>query len=361
MAVREAREVALAFHEAAEQRKSQDAALRESEMRFRTMADTAPVLIWSAAPDKQCNYFNKPWLDFSGRTMEQELGNGWADGVHPDDLAHCLKTYTSAFDARESFEMEYRLRRRDGVYRWVLDRGTPRHNPSGEFAGYIGSCIDISERKQAEEELSEARVQLQTVTDNMSAAVARCSADHRYIWVSREYAAWRKKPAGEIAGRSLQAFLGGEVYRTILPYIRRVLSGERVEYQEEINFAPGDKRWVNAVYVPTYNSRGRPDGWVVVITDITASKKMEDALRESERKLRGQAEELEKQLIASGRLVSLGELTASMAHEFNNPLGIVMGFAQDLMSEKTPSHPDFDPLRIISVEPPVVPKSSTSY
>jgi PAS domain S-box-containing protein len=346
-AVKEASDVAAAFQDAAEQLKSQDAVLRESETRFRAMADTAPVLIWVSDPDKRRTYFNRPWLDFTGRTMEQEAGDGWTAGVHPRDLARCLETYKSAFDDRRPFEMEHRLRRHDGAYRWILARGTPRKTPDGEFAGYIGSCIDITERKQAEEALRDARVQLVTVTDTMSAAVVRCSADHRYVWVSRSYGAWLKRPADEFPGRSIEEILGPRVYQLILPHIERVLTGERVEYRNEVDFKDIGKRWVHAVYVPTFDSAAQPDGWVAVITDITASKQLEEALRDNEHKLRQQAEELEKQLIASGRLVSLGEITASMAHEFNNPLGIVMGFAQDLLSDKQPSHPDHHPLKII--------------
>lgn len=132
--------------------KQAEAALRESEERFRTMADTAPVLIWMLGLEKECFYVNKSWLDFTGRTAEQEIGDGWTENVHPDDVAHCLDAFIASFNARRQFEMEYRLRRCDGQYRWLLSHGVPRFTPDGEFLGYIGSCIDIEERKQAEQE-----------------------------------------------------------------------------------------------------------------------------------------------------------------------------------------------------------------
>jgi PAS domain S-box-containing protein len=134
-------------------------ALVESEARFRNMADTAPVLIWVSGPDKLCTFFNRAWLNFTGRMMAQELGSGWSESVHPQDLERCLGTYTSSFDARIPFRMEYRLRRYDGEYRWVLDVGVPRVDPGGRFAGYIGSCMDITEvRRSQEESLDSARV-----------------------------------------------------------------------------------------------------------------------------------------------------------------------------------------------------------
>ena len=150
-------EASRAIAEAAERRRS-EALLRESEERFRNLADTAPVMIWVSGPDKLRTFFNKPWLDFTGRTMEQELGDGWAGGVHPEDLERCMEIYSSSFDARRSFQMGYRLRRADGQYRWLLDRGRP-FDREGEFAGFIGSCLDLTERKRMEERLraSEAR------------------------------------------------------------------------------------------------------------------------------------------------------------------------------------------------------------
>jgi PAS domain S-box-containing protein len=141
------------------QKQAEDA-LRESEARFRTMANTAPVMIWMSGPDKLCTFFNKGWLDFTGRSLEQELGNGWAEGVHHQDFERCLEVYVNAFDARQPFTMEYRLRRSDGEYRWVLDIGTARFAPDSTFLGYIGSCIDITERKQAEAEAREHREEI---------------------------------------------------------------------------------------------------------------------------------------------------------------------------------------------------------
>ena len=146
----------LAMIEDIGRRKQAEEAMRESEQRFHTIADTAPVLIWMAGPDKARTYFNQVWLDYTGRTMEQELENGWADGVHPEDFARCLKTYGEAFDRREPFQMEYRLRKADGQYGWLYAQAVPRRFSTGVFAGYIGICIDLTERKDLENRLRKA-------------------------------------------------------------------------------------------------------------------------------------------------------------------------------------------------------------
>lgn len=142
------------------ERKRMEDALRESEHRFRVVADAAPVLIWTAGPDMRFEYFNKPWLEFTGRPIDQELGQGWMDGLLPDDAGRYRAVYRSSFEARASFQLEYRLRRRDGEYRWLLGSGVPRFSPSGAFLGFIGSCIDIHDRKQAEAALESTNVAL---------------------------------------------------------------------------------------------------------------------------------------------------------------------------------------------------------
>lgn len=130
--------------------------LRETETRFKNVADVAPVLLWMSNTEGLCTFFNQTWLDFTGRSLEDEWGVGWASGVHFEDFQRCMDVYTDSFNRRESFEMEYRLRRHDGAFRHILDRGTPRFLPNGEFTGFIGSCVDITELKLLEAELRHA-------------------------------------------------------------------------------------------------------------------------------------------------------------------------------------------------------------
>jgi PAS domain S-box-containing protein len=144
---------AIAVVRDATERRLTEKRLQESELRFRTMADGAPVLLWMAGTDGLCNFFNRGWLEFRGRTQEEEHGTGWASGVHAEDFQGCLLTFMEAFAARRPFRMEYRLRRFDGEYRWILDEGAPRYAPDGSFSGFIGSCIDITELRELQTRL----------------------------------------------------------------------------------------------------------------------------------------------------------------------------------------------------------------
>jgi PAS domain S-box-containing protein len=155
------------------ERRRAEQRLRESEQRFRTMADGAPVMMWISGVDKCCSDFNRGWLEFTGRPIEQQLGDGWVDGVHPDDLERCLATYNQAFDARRQFTMEYRLRRYDGEYRWITDTGTPRFLHDTTFVGYIGCCIDINDQKRDEFARREVAARLMNAQEAERVRIAR--------------------------------------------------------------------------------------------------------------------------------------------------------------------------------------------
>src|SRR6266852_2243442 len=145
-------------------------ALKESERRFRLLADTAPVLIWMSDPTGGCAFLNRPWLDFTGQALEAQLGEGWIESIHPDDRARFLAAYREAIAARADFQVEYRLRRAGGEHCWVLGTGVPRIEADGGFAGLIGSCLDITEIRRAREVLEHAR-------DELAAQVAERTAE----------------------------------------------------------------------------------------------------------------------------------------------------------------------------------------
>jgi PAS domain S-box-containing protein len=181
--------------------------LRSDLEAFYRLADSAKVLIWTSGPDKLCDWFNHTWLEFTGRTMEQELGNGWTDGVHPDDLSRCLTIYTAAFDSRQEFSMEYRLRRHDGVYRRVLDIGAPYFSANGKFRGYFGSCIDVTEAKRGEGALQAAQSKLARIRA-VAAIGAKASAFRR-----PEYEAGTSPTGAEIRA-ALERMVASDMFRT---------------------------------------------------------------------------------------------------------------------------------------------------
>ncbi|MGH8092914.1 MAG: PAS domain S-box protein, partial [Chthoniobacterales bacterium] len=165
-------------------RRRAEGSLGESEARFGRMADAAPVMVWMAGPDQLCTFFNKAWLDFTGRPMKQELGNGWSKGVHADDLEKCLKTYVSAFEAREPFAMQYRLRRHDGRYRWLTDHGVARYDSDGTFGGYVGACVDITGLLETERALHEIEERVTLAAEVAHLGVWELNIVTNELWIS---------------------------------------------------------------------------------------------------------------------------------------------------------------------------------
>jgi PAS domain S-box-containing protein len=154
-----------------EERKRAELLLGESEQHFRTLANGGSTLIWTSELNKLCNYFNEPWLRFTGRTLEQERGIGWTEGLHPDDFERCMQTYATSFDQRQPFSMEYRLHHADATYHWIRDDGNPRYDSAGEFLGYIGFCVDITAQKANAAELERHRHHLESLVEERTAAL----------------------------------------------------------------------------------------------------------------------------------------------------------------------------------------------
>ena len=178
-----------------------EAALRESELRFRTTANAAPVLIWMSGPDGHCTWFNQRWLDFVGRAIEQELGDGWCDNLHPADFDRVLDTRNAAFDARRPYEMEYRLQRDDGAWRWLLERGTPNLALGDVFEGFIGTCIDITEHRETVEALRESRARFKTLTESLPQMIWTCTRDGYTDYLSRQWLDYTGRSESQQLGR----------------------------------------------------------------------------------------------------------------------------------------------------------------
>jgi PAS domain S-box-containing protein len=189
------------------------AALTSTE--YRLLVQHSPVMIWRAGLDARCDYFNDTWLAFTGRTLDQEMGDGWAEGVHPEDFQRCVDYYLDHFHRREPFEMEYRLRRHDGEFRWIFDRGVPFTDDAGAFAGFIGSCVDVDERRRAQEiEQHHSQEQLALARDFEKWILAIVSHDIRDPLNTIQFATRRIQDAAdasgairkhaEIAGRGVQ-------------------------------------------------------------------------------------------------------------------------------------------------------------
>ena len=302
-----------------EERRQSERAYRESEKRFRLVADTAPVLIWMADTHKLCNYFNKPWLEFTGRTIASEFGNGWAQGVHPEDLQRCMDTYTHAFDRREEFRMEYRLRRHDGEYRWIIDIGVPRFDQQHSFIGYIGTAIDVTERKHAEEALreSEERFRLAAQAGQMFA----------YEWDVATDTVTRSEEYASVLGLTEQPkrLARQEVLTTVHADDREQFIGAVADLTAQNPTTRATYRmlrpdgtviWVEKRARAFFDEQGKMFRMIGMIADITERKRAEEALSSMSRKLID-AQEQERARIARELHDDIGQRLSLLAVELD--------------------------------------------
>ncbi len=263
------------------------AALRASEARFRTMADSAPVLIWISGPEKQFTWFNEKWLAFVGRTMAEVLGSGWTENIHPDDFAHCLKTYNRSFENREPFSIEARLQRHDGVYRWMLNNGIPLYDPDGRFTGYIGSCIDIHDSKQAEQALREKEERYRALVEGQSEMVCRFRPDGTILFVNNAYARARGTTPEALMGINFWEFVNEEDrpgVREMLAQLQPDAPEVRIENRFETTEGTRWTLWTNRGL--TFDENGRVTEVQSSGMDITARRRAEEAVRTNEQRLR---------------------------------------------------------------------------
>ncbi|MBF0482507.1 MAG: PAS domain S-box protein, partial [Desulfovibrionaceae bacterium] len=300
--------------------------LAESEKRFRTLADTGQALIWTSGLDKLCDYFNLSWLNFTGQTLEHELGNGWVEGVHPEDLDNCLKTYVGAFDRREPFSIIYRLRRHDGEYRWIQDDGTPRFDSRGEFIGYIGHCLDITEHQLAGKELGDAKAMLDAAFEQNPFPMALVTVPDSILRIAnkacKEFLAIEEelnylgKPLLEIPQTWQEYDLDGRpVPIAELPLAKAMTGVVTRNELYRIERKDGETRWELVSGAPIYGRDGQIIAAFITFPDITDRVLAEKALLEA----KGQAEAANK---------AKSEFLANMSHEIRTPLNGVLGMLQ---------------------------------
>jgi len=307
--------------------------LHESERRFRDMADNAPVMIWIAGTDGACEFLNKGWLDFTGRALSQERGNGWLQGVHPDDRQRFMAIYQSSISARCEFEIDYRLRRRDGIYRWILDRGVPRYDDNGEFVGLIGSSIDVTDRRRQESALRQSEERYRAVVDSQTELVCRFTPDLALTFVNEAYCKFLGKARDEVLGEDLSELFPANTRAELGRCVKHAISGAGAgEWQCAFTFPDGSHGWQHWTCRAINGAGESPDELQAIGHDITDRKR---------------AEEVQRRLAHSARLAAVGELTAMVAHEVNQPLCAILSNAEAAETLLSRENPPLDVIREI--------------
>lgn len=293
---------------------SASSSLLESEQRFRLMADQSPMKIWLASPEGRCEFVNRRWLEFTGLTREEFMGDGWNRIVHPDDFGRSNGDYLRSIEARESFENEARLRRHDGEYRWILSHGAPRFSPDGKFLGYVGSAIDMTERRQQEAALKRSEARYRDVVESQSSFVCRMLPDGTLTFVNSAYCRFLRRERSELLGQNFLDLVSPAAREAARRALAQALDG------------PGHVTWECEVANPD-GTRGW-QSWVCHTLDGVPDEARELQLIGADVTDRKRAEESGRQLAHATRFAAVGELTAMVAHEINQPLCAILSNAE---------------------------------
>ena len=305
-----------------EEQRHSEARLRESETRWRQLADAMPHLVWTCGADGNCDFLSPQWLAYTGRQESEQLGTGWLESVHADDRASLLTKWEAAVAAGGTFDTEFRIRRADGKYRWFKTRAVPVRSPGGAIIKWYGTNTDIEEFRRIEQAIRASETQLRLITDHAPVFLAQCDPNHRFKFVNRPYAERHGLTRDEIIGRHLSEIMGQAAYEAFKVHLDECLTGRRVEFEQEIPYAKLGARWVHVIYEPERGPAGEITGLVAVIVDITTRKQAELDLA----KMRDEA-------LAASR--AKDDFLAALSHELRTPLSPVLLVASDAVNNPT--------------------------
>jgi PAS domain S-box-containing protein len=307
--------------------------LRDSEQRFRNIANNVPTMMWTSGTDGGADFVNRSWLDFTGRTLADSLGNGWAQSVHPEDVQRAFDSYMAAFHERQPLEMEIRVRRHDGEYRWTLSLGVPRYGANGEFMGYVGSAIDLTERRQQEAALRRSEARYRDVVESQANFVCRLLPDGTLTFVNSAYCSFLGRERLELLGQDFAESLPSAARPVARQALDRALAETgQATWECEVAHADGTRGWQSWVCHALEGAADETREIQVIGYDVTDRKR---------------AEESGRQLAQATRFAAVGELTAMVAHEINQPLCAILSNAEAAEIMLRSEQPPLDELREI--------------